>query len=279
MAYSSHRGINVSQYIANLNAVDPDDLVQNDKPDDLSLFTNTHFFDFDMGRATDAGVAGEELPYDNTMAEQDRRRRTGATPKAPSQFDVKQEQQQQQHQQRQHQQHQPSAQQFDFLAADYLGYTQAAQPLDVHSSSPVAHGLILNNPPPPADLSTAATPVSGVISYAGSPGNKRFGSLEDSSSRLAAEEDKRRRNTAASARFRIKKKQREQQMEQVTKDLQDKVQQLETKIMQLEMENKWLKNLVVEKNEAKATSQILNSRSQDSAEEASVSDVSGERKP
>lgn len=68
-------------------------------------------------------------------------------------------------------------------------------------------------------------------------------------SRLAAEEDKRRRNTAASARFRIKKKQREQALEKSAKDMNDKVTALENRINLLETENRWLKNLVMEKND------------------------------
>lgn len=80
------------------------------------------------------------------------------------------------------------------------------------------------------------------------PGAGRALNLEDAS-RHAAEEDKRRRNTAASARFRIKKKQREQALEKSAKDMTDKVSNLESKVQQLEMENKWLKNLLVEKNE------------------------------
>lgn len=75
-------------------------------------------------------------------------------------------------------------------------------------------------------------------------------SLEEAS-RFAAEEDKRRRNTAASARFRIKKKQREQALEKTAKELNEKVSSLELKINQLEMENKWLKNLITEKNMVK----------------------------
>lgn len=75
-------------------------------------------------------------------------------------------------------------------------------------------------------------------------------SLEEAS-RLAAEEDKRRRNTAASARFRVKKKQREQTLERTAKEMTDKVAQLEARIGQLETENKWLKNLITEKNENK----------------------------
>jgi len=71
----------------------------------------------------------------------------------------------------------------------------------------------------------------------------------EEASRLAAEEDKRRRNTAASARFRIKKKQREQALEKSAKEMNDKMAALENRIQQLETENKWLKNLITEKNE------------------------------
>jgi hypothetical protein len=76
-------------------------------------------------------------------------------------------------------------------------------------------------------------------------------SLNDAS-RLAAEEDKRRRNTAASARFRVKKKQKEQQLEKTAKEMTDRVTQLEQENLQLKMENKWLKNLIVEKNGGKS---------------------------
>jgi hypothetical protein len=69
----------------------------------------------------------------------------------------------------------------------------------------------------------------------------------ESSSRAAAEEDKRRRNTAASARFRVKKKQREQALEKTAKEMSDRADALEAKIQKLETENKWLRNLVVEK--------------------------------
>jgi len=70
----------------------------------------------------------------------------------------------------------------------------------------------------------------------------------DEAARVAAEEDKRRRNTAASARFRIKKKQREQALEKSAKEMTEKAQRLESKVHQLEMENKWLKSLITEKN-------------------------------
>ena len=67
-------------------------------------------------------------------------------------------------------------------------------------------------------------------------------------SRLAAEEDKRRRNTAASARFRVKKKQREQALERQAKDLADKTKALEEKVGRLETENEWLRGLVIERD-------------------------------
>ncbi|KAL8698199.1 MAG: hypothetical protein Q9201_006697, partial [Fulgogasparrea decipioides] len=87
------------------------------------------------------------------------------------------------------------------------------------------------------------------------PGTKRPASAasppshlsQEDSSRLAAEEDKRRRNTAASARFRVKKKQREQALEKTAKELNDKTAALEQRIAQLETQNEWLKNLITEK--------------------------------
>ena len=79
------------------------------------------------------------------------------------------------------------------------------------------------------------------------PSNGRVLSFEDAS-RMAAGEDKRKRNTAASARFRIKKKQREQALEKSAKEMTDKVTMLEGRISALETENKWLKSLVTEKH-------------------------------
>jgi hypothetical protein len=86
-----------------------------------------------------------------------------------------------------------------------------------------------------------------TISGHGHAPNGRVLSFEDAS-RLAAEEDKRKRNTAASARFRIKKKQREQALEKSAKEMTDKVTSLEGRISALETENKWLKSLVTEKH-------------------------------
>jgi hypothetical protein len=111
--------------------------------------------------------------------------------------------------------------------------------------------------PPPGTPAVAAAPRSAVgkrkpDAITGPAGhtigpNGRVLSFEEAS-RLAAEEDKRRRNTAASARFRIKKKQREQALERTAKEMAEKVTILEGRISALETENKWLKSLVTEKH-------------------------------
>lgn len=97
-------------------------------------------------------------------------------------------------------------------------------------------------------------------------------------SRVAAEEDKRRRNTAASARFRVKKKQREQALEKSAKEMSEKVAALEQKITQLETENQWLKKLVIEKNEgpSKTSPQATSdSKKEDKAEAEIIAKTDG----
>ena len=62
---------------------------------------------------------------------------------------------------------------------------------------------------------------------------------------LTTAEDKRRRNTAASARFRLKKKEREAALEGRAKELETKVAELERECEGLRRENGWLRGLVV----------------------------------
>ncbi|CAO3621823.1 unnamed protein product [Cunninghamella blakesleeana] len=71
---------------------------------------------------------------------------------------------------------------------------------------------------------------------------------DDTNQTVTPEDDKRRRNTAASARFRQKKKLREQALEQTAKDMSVKCESLEKKVRELELEAKWLRALVIEKN-------------------------------
>jgi hypothetical protein len=99
-------------------------------------------------------------------------------------------------------------------------------------------------PSPPNGLQGPYPPQPNHFSHPG------VADLEEQS-RFAAEEDKRRRNTAASARFRVKKKQREAALEKQSKEMTDKVTSLENRINQLEMENKWLKGLITEKSDVK----------------------------
>ncbi len=108
-----------------------------------------------------------------------------------------------------------------------------------HSRHSAAFNTASNTPPRIAAAekrkTDVLTPASRAVTF-------------EEHTRVAAEEDKRRRNTAASARFRIKKKQREQALEKSAKEMTEKVNALENRIQQLETENKWLKGIVLEKN-------------------------------
>ncbi|KAG1439020.1 hypothetical protein G6F56_012437 [Rhizopus delemar] len=77
---------------------------------------------------------------------------------------------------------------------------------------------------------------------------KKYIKIEKETESVSAEEDKRRRNTAASARFRMKKKLREQELDKKSKEIADYVEKLETKVSDLEKEAKWLRALVIEKD-------------------------------
>ncbi|GAD95516.1 bZIP transcription factor (MetR), putative [Paecilomyces variotii No. 5] len=107
----------------------------------------------------------------------------------------------------------------------------------------------------PISAPTPQTPAASTPAPSRAAGTKRKQSTQndgarnlEEASRLAAEEDKRRRNTAASARFRVKKKQREQTLERTVKEATEKNAALEARVQELERENKWLKDLITEKN-------------------------------
>jgi hypothetical protein len=129
--------------------------------------------------------------------------------------------------------------------------------------SPVNMNSTYNSPilpgPPPSgfqmDRLPQLSPHSSPDAYGNSLKRNAKGDTSpamsaEEASRLAADEDKRRRNTAASARFRVKKKQREQTLEKTVKEAEDKKSKLEARISQLEMENSWLKSLITEKNDS-----------------------------
>jgi hypothetical protein len=224
--YRGRAGPNFSEFLNNLNTVSPsydqeqfntDDI---NLDDELAMFTNTDFTHFDLPPISDAGAANFDLDGNATAND-----------------NVKYE---------------------DLLA----GTTPPSMLIGASSSEPVPLFPNYNTPIQPAPPANAFTvnpqPPSSVTSAATSPQTQPVKKRKadapspavstEEQSRLAAEEDKRRRNTAASARFRVKKKQREAALERTVKEVNDKNAQLQSKITQLEMENKWLKNLIVEKN-------------------------------
>ncbi|KAI9714395.1 MAG: hypothetical protein M1820_000356 [Bogoriella megaspora] len=240
--YSGRRQANVSEYIRTLNQIpSAADLAaqQNQEnfttglDEDLAPFMNTEFFDYDG----ELGNLSMPISYDAGQ-----NRPNNATAKTN-----------------------PNG--YEFLNTDF----QFNEFPDIPSVAPdgaataAIHtaGTAFPQPSNQQQQQQFSSPVAPSASAASSPvdhqphGTKRPmdsmsppAALEEQS-RLAAEEDKRRRNTAASARFRVKKKQREQQLEKTAKEMTEKVSALEARINQLEMENKWLKGLITEKNEAK----------------------------
>ncbi|CDK27775.1 unnamed protein product [Kuraishia capsulata CBS 1993] len=131
--------------------------------------------------------------------------------------------------------------------------------------SPSTHNQSLDvatllNPPRRESIPDKATP------------DEKDGSAEPFDSNNAVDLDKRKRNTAASARFRVKKKMKEQEMERNLKELNDRNTRLEMKIQQLEMENRLLRNLVVEKGAQRDTEELerLRKRAKFSVDEETI---------
>ncbi|KAI9455477.1 hypothetical protein BJY52DRAFT_645043 [Lactarius psammicola] len=108
-------------------------------------------------------------------------------------------------------------------------------------------------PQPPA----AKRPRARVSSVSASTGEQSSDSASPAAAPamtpLTPAEDKRRRNTAASARFRLKKKEREAALEKKSKELEMRVTELERECEGLRRENGWLKGLVVGVTGAGAT--------------------------
>lgn len=284
------RNLNVSQFIDSLNSVVDDSfdgssssaelnsLGQNvgsstSQDEDLSIFSNTHFFDFDMGCATDIAVNVDDLIMQqekqlqaarNHQEQQQSPAQTStsipttslAPAQAPTLAPVSVP---------------PTTQiandfKLDFSTLEDLQQFSLMNELlpstvPVPSQSKPEEVVVAPTPKPSQTPELAVAPTTNSLpeqnTSRSTVSKKRKASPESpleeeedspEHTRASAEEDKRRRNTAASARFRIKKKLREQQMERTAKDLQDKVDALQTKVVQLEMENQWLRDIVVQKN-------------------------------
>lgn len=126
-----------------------------------------------------------------------------------------------------------------------------------YSVPPAPYGRLPDIVPTPQAPPAQAPAPATAPTTAEEPPNKRSRARKSSvsspealspdaqSMTLAAAEDKRRRNTAASARFRLKKKEREAALEGKAKELEARVSELERECEGLRRENGWLKGLVV----------------------------------
>jgi len=248
MAYSGQRGRpNLANFIADLNTIPPtQDMATQETfgiEDDLAMFTNAQFFDFD------ADLHTTNFDFNPQSRGTDVRREDKNT-----EFDISGE----------------------FSVPNFNAFPQPPM-YGPDGLSMVSQAMQHGQPiyPAPSNASSPANGVDGSVSghkrKSDSTDDSQYGGFEDES-RMAAEEDKRRRNTAASARFRVKKKQREQALEKSAKDMSDKVSALENRINQLQTENKWLKNLIVEKNDNKEDIAALWKKHREESVERKTSD-------
>ena len=216
-SYRGRTGPNFSQYLSELNTVSPTDQTfladEGDFSNDLAMYTNTDFTNLDLPGLGEDAAFGFDLPSETPgpdgLKYEDLLASNDFVPPLDSDSPT---------------QAQPfySAYTTPIQPAPTTGFPAVEQPQQTVASR--------NNGRPRAD--TAQSNAAAC----------------EEKSRLAAEEDKRRRNTAASARFRVKKKQREQALEKTLKEATDKSSKLEARLSQLETENKWLKGLILEKN-------------------------------
>lgn len=248
---TGRRAPNVSQYLHNLNTAPTAQELADQQHDldltaagDLDFLTNTEFFDFDQFNPN-----VPVFPQEN-LAENKNGMRHGSEAVYNTCADIS-----------------PPAQQFPFDQFNAFPQTAVNSPSTTASPHDGLQGIY---PSQPHHFSTTPT-----------VGDKRKASVAlppveqlEESSRVAAEEDKRRRNTAASARFRVKKKQREQALEKQTKEMSDKVSALENKVSQLEQENKWLKGLITEKSDGKILDVALEARLKKETDERSTANRS-----
>ncbi|KAF7678213.1 regulatory protein cys-3 [Alternaria burnsii] len=249
-AYKGQRGPNVSQYIANLNQLSPQqDLLADPAPtEDFSDFLNGEFFDVDNARNpsvdfSSASAFGLDFDTEQTQplkTDGEFPRNSGTSADANMDFNL-------------------NVGDFPFTDFNNFGTTPAFDP-----SMPLAHSQPTHYPLAPNYASPASSLSPVAQGFDQSSKKRKLDNVApvmpqslDENARVAAEEDKRRRNTAASARFRIKKKQREQALEQSQKEAQEKVAKLEATIQQLQTENAWLKGLITEKNGGKSTTDEL----------------------
>jgi len=253
--YNGRRAPNFSQYLDDLNAIPSayDQALQQQQQhqnafnvdDELALFTNAEFFDFDNFGSLD-------LPAFDSV---DDKTTHGEVSDQHTQND--------------------DMKFLDFLndgnldnITDFQTDLNGQNTHEVHMQNApypavpsVPHGVVAPHPAaasavplnvPPTVAPAPAQSVSPTTPATAAPKRKNTQKVPQPSPEEAlrdvADEDKRRRNTAASARFRVKKKMREQALERTVKETNDKNDALEARVSQLELENHWLRGLIMEKN-------------------------------
>lgn len=229
------------QYLANLDRI-PQERPRGQQEDELQVFRNTTFYDFDIGRSTDIGTTVDELLMQQEKQIQYPSKQNGPGPSksaeqnsAPFPFDLSTLQEFSLAGEL------PAMNTSDLYLGDLGEFPKGGK--DAYSwvgSQPSEAKSELESKPEPVTQTVSQNPESLV--------------------RQVAEDDKRKRNTAASARFRIKKKLREQEMERSSLMMQQRMNELETRLKQLELENKWLKTLVGERSEARNLSALEDMR-------------------
>lgn len=251
-AYKGHRGVNVSQYVQQLNQLSPPQGPL-DEPapseDDFTAFLNTDFYDINNGP-----IADFDAPID---LDADLATTAAAQPSGLNLGDSS----------RKHSLDTSAEPNMDFNLNSDFQFTDFSN----FGPNPLLDSSMQGLPQQPAHFplqTTYGSPASALspVSHGFDQAAKKrklddatpvMSQTMDESARVAAEEDKRRRNTAASARFRVKKKQREQALESTAKEMQDKAARLEQKVQQLETENAWLKGLITEKSGGKHSTNDL----------------------
>lgn len=112
-------------------------------------------------------------------------------------------------------------------------------------STPILASIVPStNIAPVAPVVAAAAVIPKKVNVAKRPLEEETEFTEDGQN---PDEDKRRRNTAASARFRVKKKMREQAMEQSVREMTQKSDHLQDRVNNLETEIKFLRSLLLDK--------------------------------
>ncbi|RAL16505.1 putative bZIP transcription factor (MetR) [Aspergillus homomorphus CBS 101889] len=253
--YNGRPAPNFSQYLEDLNAIPSpyDQAVQQQQQDsynfdaDLSLFTNTEFFDFDhfgdinlpAFDSVDETTVKKEATQ-NANSDMDFLNLLGGFGNVndipPSNANAVNAQPMP-----------PRNQQFAALPP-LPNAPFNANPAPSQASSQHSPQSLASMSSPAATAATTNAPSTSTTAPKRKNTQKAPHMSVEEVARIAAEEDKRRRNTAASARFRVKKKMREQALEKTVKETTEKNTALEARVTALELENQWLKNLITEKN-------------------------------